>query len=479
MYGYKKLYLDGQLVDAASGMRQPVISPATEEVVGEVAWAGRADAERALVAAQKGYETWRAASIGERNEAIARLRKLVINAEEMLRECVMHEHGKTYEQAEEDWETLVDALEFYPHEMRVRTGEIVPDLTGLFSHQFTWEPIGVVGAFLAWNFPLLNLAFKLGPALAAGCSIIVRPSTETPLSTCIVGELCHEAGIPAGVVNVLPGSVDGVANTIVESPIPALLTLIGSTATGRRIMERGASSIKRYSMELGGNAPVIVCEDADVELAARIVATLKFANSGQICVAPNRIYVHGSHYDHFLDLVTAHAREQVVAHGRGSGATMGPLSSGGARDRIADWVNQAIAGGARCLQGGSLEGVPKKGFYYPPTVLADVRDEMLVSCDEVFGPVVSVAAFSTEAEALARANTTTAGLTAYIFGSDITRVNRLAAELRFGEVQINGVRYGVGLPHGGIKQSGMGHDASAHALDDYLVRKRITIARET
>jgi succinate-semialdehyde dehydrogenase/glutarate-semialdehyde dehydrogenase len=476
MYGYRKLYIDGELVDASSGERKKVISPASEEVIGEVAWAGRVDAERALAAAQKGYETWRATSIGERNRAIERLRKLVLEAEETLRECVMHEHGKTYEQAEEDWFTLADALEFYPAEMRSKSGEVIPDLTGNFSHQFCWEPAGVVGAFLAWNFPLLNLAFKLGPSLAAGCSIIIRPSTETPISTCIVGELCHEAGIPAGVVNVLPGSVGEVANTIVESPIPALLTLIGSTATGRQIMERGSSSIKRYSMELGGNAPVIVCEDADVDLAANTVTMLKFANTGQICVTPNRVYVHHSHYDRFLEVATERARAQVVTHGRDSGATMGPLSTAAARDRVADWVQQAIEGGARCLHGGSLEGMPAKGFYYPPTILADVADDMIVSCDEVFGPVVSVAPYSDEAEALSRANDTTAGLTAFIFGSDITRLNRLARELRFGEVQVNGVRYGVGLPHGGIKQSGMGHDASSHALDDYLIRKRVTVA---
>lgn len=476
MYGYKRLYLDGQLTDSASGERKQVISPATEEVIGEVAWAGKVDTEQALDSAKRGFETWRATSIGKRTEIIERLQKLVVDAEETLRECVMYEQGKTYEQAEEDWFTLADALGFYAHEMRSRTGEILPDLAGNFTHQFTWEPAGVVGAFLAWNFPLLNLAFKLAPALAAGCSIIIRPSAETPISTCIVGELCHEAGVPAGVVNVLPGSVNEVANTIVESQVPSLLTLIGSTETGKKIMARGASSIKRHSMELGGNAPVLVCEDADVELAAKTVATLKFANSGQICVTPNRVYVHDSLYDRFLELVTGHAKSIVVGHGRDSGATMGPLSSAGARDRIADWVKQAIEAGARCLHGGSIDGMPEKGFYYPATILADVKDDMIVSCDEVFGPVVSVASYSSEAEVIERANNTTAGLAAYVFGSDITRVNRLATALRFGEVQVNGVRYGVGLPHGGIKQSGMGYDASAHALDDYLVRKRISIA---
>lgn len=234
--------------------------------------------------------------------------------------------------------------------------------------------------------------------------------------------------------------------------------------------------LRRIVLVLGGSAPVIVCEDADVELAATTVAMLKFANSGQICVTPNRVYVHSSQYERFLEFTTEQARAQVVGHGRGTGATMGPLASAAARDRVATWVNEAIAEGAECLYGGTLDGMPAKGFYYPPTVLANVDDRMTVSCDEVFGPVISVSPYDSEGEVLERANNTTAGLTAYVFGNDLTRVNRLASRLRFGEVQVNGVRYGVGLPHGGIKQSGMGHDAGAAALDDYLVRKRVTVA---
>jgi succinate-semialdehyde dehydrogenase/glutarate-semialdehyde dehydrogenase len=412
--------------------------------------------------------------LAERSSVMRRLQSLVVDSEVLLRECIMNEHGKTYDQAEEDWSTLVDALAYYADAMTGRSGEIIPDVTGRFEHRFTWEPAGVVCAFLAWNFPLLNLAFKLAPALAAGCPIIVRPSEQTPLSTCIVGELCVEAGVPPGVVNVLVGSVDEVANTLVESHIPSLLTLIGSTETGKRIMERGATSIKRHSMELGGNAPVLVLDDADLDLAANTIGALKFANSGQICVTPNRVYVHDSIHDALVDRLVARAQSVVIGHGRDSGATMGPMITAGARDRIHRWVRDAVGAGARVRCGGSLDGLPSLGYYYPPTVLDGVKDDMVISCDEVFGPVVNVTAYETDDEALERANATDAGLTSYIFSRDESRIEFLARRLRFGEVQINGVRYGVGLPHGGMKQSGMGHDASDHALDDYLVRKRIS-----
>lgn len=476
-YGYRKLYVDGDLRDAAGGRRREVICPATEEAIGEVAWADATDATAALEAARRGFSLWRATSIGERMATMARLRKLVAEHEESLRECVMDEHGKTYEQAEEDWFTLVDALDYYAAEMRSRTGEVIPDLDGLHEHRFVWEPAGVVCAFLAWNFPLLNLAFKLAPALAAGCSIIVRPSSHTPISTYIVGELCSQAGVPPGVVNILSGPIDTMADTLVQSDVPALLTLIGSSETGRRIMARGAQSIKRYSMELGGNAPVLVFADSDVDSAASTVAALKFSNSGQICVTPNRVYVQRPVYEEFLKRLRGHTEGVVMGHGRDSGATMGPLISAAARDRVASWVNSAVREGARLVIGGTLDGIPERGYYYPATVLADVRDDMTVSCEEVFGPVVNVSPFDEETEALNRANATTAGLTAYLFSDSLDRVHRLASELRFGEVQVNGVRYGVGLPHGGIKQSGMGHDASRHAFDDYLTRKRITVAR--
>ena len=385
-------------------------------------------------------------------------------------------HGKTYEQAEEDWSSLVNSLQFYAEEIQRTRGEILTDITGGFEHKLVYEPLGVAVAFIAWNFPLLNLGFKLGPALAAGCSIIIRPSPETPLSAYMIGEICHEAMLPAGVVNILTGPIKGVADTLSSSETPSLLTLIGSTETGKAIMSSGASSIKRYSMELGGNAPVIVYEDADINLAADIVAMLKFSNTGQICVAPNRVYVARKIHDEFVRSIVERAKKVVMGHGRGSGATMGPLVNQRAQTRIDQWVKDSVAAGANCVYGGSIPTDKLPGFYYQPTVLTGVRDQMTVACNEVFGPVVSIMPFDTEDEVLERANDTGAGLASYVFSVDTGRITRASRELRYGEVQVNGVRYNIDLPHGGIKQSGIGHDCSHLALHDYLSLKRITTA---
>jgi len=470
------MYVNGKLVDAEGGARHPVVCPATNKVIGEVAWASKNDALNALEAAKQGFEIWRKTSIQERAAAMYRLRDLVMAKEEMIRECVMNEHGKTYGQAEEDWSTVVNSLQFYAEEIQRVRGEILTDVTAGFEHKIIYEPLGVAVAFIAWNFPLLNLGFKLGPALAAGCSIIIRPSQETPIAAYMIGELCHEAGLPPGVVNILTGPTAGVADTLASSEIPSLLTLIGSTETGKAIMANGSTSIKRYSMELGGNAPVIVYDDADISLAADIVTILKYSNTGQICVTPNRVYVDRKIHDEFVKAVIERAKKVVMGHGRNSNATMGPLINARAQSRVDEWVKKSVAAGAVCAHGGSIPQNLLPGFYYEPTVLTNVREGMIVACDEVFGPVVSIMAFDSEDEVLKRANDTSAGLTAYVFSENAGRISRASRELRFGEVQVNGVRYNIDLPHGGIKQSGIGHDGSHLALHDYLSKKRITTA---
>jgi succinate-semialdehyde dehydrogenase/glutarate-semialdehyde dehydrogenase len=477
MYGYRKMYVGGKLRDAENGARLQVTCPATGEVIGEVAKASKKDAQEALVAARDGFEIWRKTPLQERIDAMHRLRELVAKNEVLLRECVMNEHGKTYGQAEEDWATVVDSLQFYTEEITRMRGEILPDPTGAYEHKIVLEPLGVAVGFLAWNFPLLNLAFKLAPALAAGCSVILRPSQETPLSAYIIGELCHQVGLPAGVVNILTGSTSEVANTLSSSEIPSLLTLIGSTETGISIMRTGATSIKHYSMELGGNAPVLVFADADLDLAADVVTNLKFANTGQICVTPNRIYVAQSVHDAFVNKVVARSKRVVMGHGRNSDATMGPLINAAAQARIEKCIKDAIAAGASCAHGGSVPADLKPGFYFQPTVLINVREDMTVVSNEIFGPVVSIMSFSDEEDVLRRANTTMAGLSAFIFTKDAARINWFSRELRYGEIQVNGVRYGVHFPHGGIRQSGIGHDESHFALHDYLSKKRISTSQ--
>ncbi len=475
-FGHKKLYIGGELREASGGAKRDVLCPATEEIIATVAWAGPADAEAALAAAEAGFKVWSKTPIKERVAVMQRLRALVIRDQDKLREAVMFEHGKTWEQAEEDVVSLINALGYYAEEILRMRGEILPDADGTHEHKLVYQPLGVVVAYLAWNFPLLNLAFKLGPSLAAGCAIIIKPSSETPISALMVGELCAEAGVPAGVVNILAGPNDPVASILSGSKIPRLLTLIGSTGTGQRIIQQGSSSIKRYSMELGGNAPALVFADADLDLAAFLISLLKFSNTGQICVTPNRVLVEQSVFDAFAAKVVAHARKVKLGHGRGSGATMGPLINADARERIESWVNEAVAQGAVLLHGGKRPASLPKGCYYEPTALKNVTPAMRVCWDEVFGPVVSLIPFKDEADALAQANATDAGLSSFVFTTDHARALRLSEALEFGEVMINGVKYHIDLPHGGVKQSGIGHDCSHLALHDYLTVKRITTA---
>lgn len=469
----KHIYIAGKLVTGES--THDVVSPATGTVVGTVAWGGREVAENALVAAQAALPSWSATPVNERVEWMLRLREAVIANEKMLRTCVVDETGKTWEQSEEDVQSLIDSLEFYAREVTTFVPQNLPDTAGTHRHELIYTQVGVAVAFIAWNFPLLNLAFKIGPAMAAGCPIVIKPSNKTPLAAYAVGELCAQIGLPAGVVNIICGDDEIVGDTLSSSTIPALLTLIGSTRTALRVMEKGSSSVKRYSMELGGNAPALVFADADLTLAADTVSALKYGNAGQVCVSPNRVFVHEDVAKEFVGMLTERARGVRVGVGDAGTVDMGPLIDEAALSRVSRLVEDAVADGATVEVGGERV-VGEAGSFFAPTVLTGVQPTMRVYREEIFGPVVSVVTFADDASALAAANDTDAGLSSYVFTTDQARVDRFVDGLQFGEIQVNGVKYAIDLPHGGIKQSGMGHDCSRLALHDYLVPKRVTRA---
>lgn len=469
-----KMYIGGLLVDGESTTE--VINPATEKVVGRVASAGLLDVEKALKAAQAAAPVWSKTTVAERARWMGKLRNAVIDNEDYLRKCIHLEMGKTWAGTQEDFDSLKDALQYYPEEMARIRPERLLDRKGSHHHELVHEPVGVVVAYLAWNCPLLNVAFKLGPAMAAGCPIIIKPSAASPISAYALGEICHQIGLPAGVVNILSTATDEIANALSASTIPALLTLIGSTATGRRVMLAGATSIKRYSMELGGNAPVLVFADADLDLAADVVCAVKFGNAGQICVAPNRVYVEAGVAAAFEAKVVERAMAVRVGWDRLADVDMGPLIDGRAWDRVNKLVKEAVETGASLLTGGGRPEGMEEGHFYEPTVLRDVSKYMRIYREEVFGPVVSLMTFTDHDELLREANDTDTGLTAYVFTNDLTKAQHCAEHLQFGEIQINGIRYDIDLPHGGFGQSGIGHDCSQLALNDYLNVKRISRA---
>lgn len=468
------MYIGGKLVDAVSGIKKDVICPATDEVVGQIAWAGVEDAQIALEEAQKGFKHWSKLSLYERREWMMKLRAAVLEKEVLLREAMVYEMGKTFESGEEDIEGIVNGLDFYSNAMMNLNDEMIPDFEGTHEHRIIHQPAGVAVAYLAWNFPLLNVGYKIGPALAAGCSIIIKPSEQSPISSYLMGEILESIDFPAGVINFICGRSSEVASYMTKSTIPRVITMIGSSATGKRVMADSTTSIKKLGMELGGNAPFIVFDDADLEKALDVGVGVKYGNCGQICVAPNRFFVHESVYDEYIERFTERVKSIKIGHGREEKPDMGPLVSRGDRDRLMQVIKDDVAAGATLHYGGGIPDGKDKGNFMEPTILTNINDQSRCFREEMFGPVAGIMKFSTEEEVIALANDTEYGLASYIFTKDEARIARFSHELEFGEVQVNSVRYHINLPHGGIKDSGIGHDCSIFALDDYLVKKRIS-----
>lgn len=454
-----------------------VINPATEECVAEVASADAASIEAALAAARDAFPGWSATPIAERKAAMARFTALLEREKERLVDLLVAETGKPYDTAAYGLSSLVGSLRFFAEEAERVSQEVIPDPTGRFLHYVLRQPLGVVVGFLAWNYPLLNLGYKLGPVLASGCTAVIKPSRHTPLATLAAAELLAEAGVPPGVVNVVACDDRRVTNALLESPIPSLVTMIGSTEAGVEVMATAATSIKRFSLELGGNAPAIVYPDADLADAATRVVNLKFTNAGQVCVSPNRCFVHAEVYEEFLRLAAERAFGIALGSGKGPAPMMGPLITASARDAALDLVRESVDAGVKLVCGGRKPEQPGRGYFMEPTILRDVRPEMRVAREEIFGPILPVIPFDGGRDVLAMANDTMHGLSAYVFTTDLSTALRAAEALHAGSVCVNEPHFGVHLPHAGLKQSGVGLDRSHHSLEEYLTVKRVSIRK--
>ncbi|RMD74296.1 MAG: aldehyde dehydrogenase family protein [Lentisphaerae bacterium] len=458
------MFINGEKVSGSGTF--DVLAPRTGEVCAKVAEVDAAKIDMALEAAQKGFERWSALPHIQRKAMLLRYVELLEANKERLVELLMLETGKTRAIAEYDFGMLPTCIRFYLEEMERLDQPVFHDGEGRFLHYALRQPLGVVVGFLAWNFPLLNLGYKLGPALAAGCSVIVKPSAETPLASLEAAYLLKEAGLPDGVVNVITASGHEITNRLLHSPVPAMVTMIGSTKAGREVMRESCSAIRHFSMELGGNAPVLVFDDADIEDAARKVVELKFSNCGQICVAPNRCFVHESVYEKFLDAAVSTLAQQEIA----------PLINAKARDRVLALVEKAVAEGATIVVGGHACAGP--GFFMEGTILRDVTPQMEIAQTEIFGPVLPCLPFSDSDDPARLANDTPYGLAAYVFTRDLQRALRMARDIQAGSVCVNEPYYAVHLPHGGMKQSGIGRDCSRYSLEEYLTLKRVSICVE-
>lgn len=467
-------YIGGELVEGNCG-RLEVINPGTEDLVGSVSLMDAKQTQEALVAAKKGFDYWSELSFDEREDWMTKLKEAILAKRLEVIELLMNETGKVQSGAEEDFDMLIDCLTFYPEAARHIEGESLDDAS--HDNLIIRQPIGVVVAYLAWNFPLLNLGYKLGPVLASGCSCVIKPSELTPLSTMKIGEIMAEINFPAGVVNMVMGDVAKVAHELNTSPITQMITLIGSTATGKRIVHESSTSIKRFSLELGGNAPAIVLRDYDIKEAAKRLTEFKFANTGQVCAAPNRIFVHEDDYEEFTKEACRVAEGLTIGWGKTPGAQVGPMISNSSRRRMYELLGDATVNGAEILSGGKVPKELPKGYFMQPTILGNVTSEMLCYKEEIFGPVMGITKYNDHSDLIQMANDTEYGLTAYLFTHNASEIARLTKGIRSGTVCVNQPHYTVALPHGGVGESGNGKDCSHYSLEEYYYIKRISVER--
>ncbi|RZO88072.1 MAG: aldehyde dehydrogenase family protein [Kiritimatiellaceae bacterium] len=443
-----------------------VINPSTGEVLGKAPEIDEKQIEVVLESAKSGFDSWSAMRAADRKTILLRYAELLEQNRDRIVELLRAETGKPQDNAEYDFDMLATCLRFFVEEAERLDQPVLHDPDGRFLHYMLRQPLGVCVGLLAWNFPLLNVAYKIGPALAAGCSVILKPSPETPLASLEVAYLAKEAGLPNGVLTMITGQDHEMIKNLLQSDIPSLVTMIGSTRGGLEVMNAACSSIKHFSVELGGNAPVVVYPDADVVDAATKTVGLKFVNCGQVCVSPNRCFVHASVYDEFVE----------VAKNCAASVEVGPLISDKARQYVLELIEGAIADGAELVCGGqALEGA---GHFMQPTILAQVDREMRVASEEVFGPVLSIIKFTDADDEIMMANDTEYGLAAYVFTSSLKRGLRAARDIQAGSVCVNEPHYSVQLPHGGLKQSGVGKDCSKYSIEEYLTLKRVSVLVE-
>ncbi len=465
--------IDGVWV--GSTRRFAVDDPATGSKLADVANLGAAEAEVAIAAANRAWPAWRSKTAKERAAILMKWFHLLVQHSDDLARIMTAEQGKPLAEAKGEIGYGASFLEWFAEEAKRVYGETVPTTDANKRYLVIKQPVGVCAAITPWNFPIAMITRKVAPALAAGCTVVIKPAEQTPLSALAVAELAQRAGMPAGVLNVITADSEqsiAIGNVLCASDTVRHLSFTGSTEVGRILMKQCAPTVKKLSLELGGNAPFIVFDDADIDSAVEGALVSKYRNAGQTCVCANRLYVQDSVYDAFVDKLAAKVREIKVGNGFEAGVTQGPMIDANAIAKIESHVADALAKGAQLLVGGRSIG----GHFFEPTVLANTTAGMLCAREETFGPVAPVFRFHTEAEAIAAANDTEFGLASYFYSRDIGRIFRVGEALEYGMVGVNtGLISTAEVPFGGVKQSGLGREGSHHGIDDYVEMKYLCL----
>lgn len=469
------MYIDGAWTQASGGTTFEVLNPATGESLGTVPDGGSEDARRAIEAAARALPEWSGRTAYERSTILRRAWELMLARRDDLARLMTSEQGKPLKAARNEVQYAADFLLWFAEEAKRVYGETIPsartDQRFLVAHQ----PVGVVAAITPWNYPVSMLTRKLAPALAAGCTVVLKPAESTPLCARAVFEILHEAGLPAGVANlVTTADPRPIGEVFATHPAVRKLTFTGSTAVGKLLAREAASTLKRVSMELGGHAPFIVFADADPVHAAKGAAGVKFLNTGQACISPNRLFVHRSIADAFVATLAKRIGSLKPGNGMDADVSIGPLNNAAAIDKVARQVDDAVAKGARVVCGGERLRVPglEKGCFYAPTLLAGVTPEMLIYREETFGPVAPVITFDDDDDVLAMANDTDYGLAAYVYTRDLARAFKMFEGLNFGIIGINDINpTSAAAPFGGMKESGLGREGAREGIMEYLETK--------
>jgi succinate-semialdehyde dehydrogenase/glutarate-semialdehyde dehydrogenase len=471
------LYIDGKWSSSLSGETITVRNPATGEVVDTVAKGGTVETQQAIEAAQTAFADWSRKTAKERFGFLKKAADLLRSRVEQIAQLVTREMGKPIEEAKGEISLAIDYLEWYAEEGKRIYGDTIPSSSPSKRIIVLRQPVGVVGAITPWNFPVAMITRKVAPALAAGCTVVLKAASASPLSAIAVVQAFHEAGLPNGVLNLINGNASEIVRTMMNSPIVRKITFTGSTEVGKELVRQSADTMKKVSMELGGHAPFLVFEDADLEKAAEGAIASKFRNAGQTCICTNRIYVQESICEEFAAIMCQKMKQLVIGDGLLPGVNIGPLINRQAIEKTQEHIADALQKGAVLVTGGRelTDNEFANGYFFEPTVLLHANHEMKIASEETFGPVAPIFSFSNEEEVIDKANHTPYGLASYVYTRDGSRMFRVAEKLEYGIVGINDPFPTVAqAPFGGIKESGVGREGGKYGIEDYLEYKYLS-----